>query len=132
MEETDVARQAVADAVAQINRAWQNNDFAALLECFAEEAVMVGPGYKVLGRGRSFFVESYREFATSAAILQYSESDPVVEVFDQIAICAYSWTMTYRRDGAPSTEVGSDQFVLVRSNSKWQVLWRYLCFHPSP
>ena len=93
---------------------------------------MVGPGYKVLGRGRSFFVQSYREFATTAAIIDYSESAPIVEVFDRVAICAYSWTMTYRRDGVPSTEAGSDQFVLVRSNSKWQVVWRYICFQPAP
>jgi len=93
---------------------------------------MMGPGYKVLGRGRSFFVESYRDFATSAAILHYSESVPIVEVFDGVAICAYSWTMTYQREGTSNTETGSDQFVLVHSNSKWRVVWRYIFFQPSP
>jgi uncharacterized protein (TIGR02246 family) len=132
MEQSDVARRAVQGVVARISRAWQDKDFAALPECFAEDAVMMGPGYKVLGRGRSFFVESYRDFATSAAILHYSESVPIVEVFDGVAICAYSWTMTYQREGTSNTETGSDQFVLVHSNSKWRVVWRYIFFQPSP
>ena len=132
MQTTDVANQAVKDVVARINRAWRNKDFAGLPECFVENAVMVGPGYQLLGRGRSFFVDSYRDFGASAAILDYSESTPIVEVFGSVAICAYSWTMTYLRDGKPNNESGADQFVLVGADSRWQVVWRYIFFQPSP
>ena len=132
MEDAAVTKGTVQGIVARINRAWRDKNFAALPGCFAENAVMVGPDYEVLGRGRSFFVESYREFATSAAVLDYSESVPVVEVFNGVAICAYSWTITYQRDGKPVTETGSDQFVLCGSDDKWQVVWRYIFFQPSP
>jgi len=124
------AKEEVQGVIAQINRAWRDGDFSRLPECFAEDAVMVGPGYVELGRGRSFFVESYREFATGAAVLEYSETQSLIEVFGNVAICAYRWTMTYQRDGQPQTESGSDQFVLSRVDSRWQVVWRYLFFQP--
>jgi len=130
METTDVAKQEVQDVIVHINRAWRDKDFAGLPECFAEDAVMVGPSYQLLGRGRSFFVDSYREFTAAAEILDYSESAPVVEVFGGVAVYAYSWSMTYQRDGKPSCEAGSDQFVLVRSDSGWQVVWRHIFFQP--
>ena len=131
MQAPDVAKQAVQGIIARINRSWRDKDFAGLPECFAEDAVMVDPGYQVLGRGRSFFVDSYRDFAAAAAILNYSESAPLVEVFGGVGVYACSWTMTYQRDGKSSTEFGSDQFVLVRANSGWQVVWRYISFQPS-
>ncbi len=124
-------KRAVRDVVARINRAWQTKDFGALPDCFAQNAAMAGPDYTVLGRGRSFFVESYREFANSAEVLEYSESKPLIEVFDRVAICAYPWTTTYRRDGERRAERGSDPFVLSRSAGRWRVVWRYISFQPS-
>ena len=121
----------VRDVIARINRAWREKSFAELRDCFSSDAVMVGPDYQVLGRGREFFVTSYREFAESAAVTQYSESEPLVEVFDNVAICAYDWTMTYDRDGVSSTERGTDQFILRREGPHWQVLWRYIKFEAS-
>jgi len=128
----DAAKDEVRSVIAQINRARCDNDFAALPERFAEDAVMVGPDYIELGRGRSFFVESYREFATGAAVLDYCQSEPLVEIFGNVAICAYRWTMTYRRDDRPQTESGSDQFVLSRIATRWRVVWRYIFFQPQP
>jgi hypothetical protein len=131
MEAPYVEKQEVRAVIAQINRGWREREFSVLPDCFAENAVMLGPGYTVLGRGRSFLVESYHEFATNAAVLQYTESEPLVEVFDSVAICAYTWTMTYRRADQPETESGSDQFVLSRSGSQWRVVCRYMSFEPS-
>lgn len=128
MEATQTAKQSVRALVARINRAWRESDFSDLGECFAEDAVMVGPGNAVLGRGRASFVQSYREFATAAIVLDYVESEPIVEVFDAVAICAYTWTMTFRRESGSETQSGYDQFVLSRSNEQWCVVWRQVRF----
>jgi uncharacterized protein (TIGR02246 family) len=124
------AQQEVRGVVARINRAWRAKDFDALPDCFAENAVMVGPDYVELGRGRAFFVESYREFSASATVIDYSESEALTEVFGDVAICAYRWTMTYGRDNQTQTESGTDQFVLSRIDMQWRVVWRYLFFRP--
>jgi len=124
------AKVDVRSVVARINRAWRDKDFSALPECFVEDAVMVGPDYVELGRGRAFFVASYREFATGAGVLDYAESDPLIEVFGDVAICAYRWTMTYERDGEARRESGSDQFVLSRIGKQWRVVWRCIFFQP--
>lgn len=123
--------KSIRDVIAQINRAWREKDFVGLGECFSQSAVMVGPDYQILGRGRDFFVQSYREFSQSAAVIHYSETDPLLEVFDDVAICAYGWTMSYEREGVASTERGTDQFVLGRAGVDWQVVWRYIKFEPA-
>ena len=38
--------------------------------------------------------------------------------------------MTYRRDGEPKRERGTDQLVLQRGGEGWQVVWRYIFFQP--
>ena len=131
MAPTEDAKNAVRAVVARINRSWREGDFAGLAECFAPNAVMAGPGYTVFGRGASFFVESYREFGANTVVLKYSESERLLEVFDDIAICANAWSMTYQRDGGPITENGTDQFVLTHSGSQWYVVCRYIVFQPA-
>jgi uncharacterized protein (TIGR02246 family) len=131
MTTAELAKEAVRGVVARINRSWRQADFAGLAECFDPNAVMVGPGNTVLGRGPSFFLESYREFGTNVAVLEYSESERLLEVFDDVAICAYAWTMTYQRDGGTFTENGTDQFVLSRCGPQWRVVCRYICLQPT-
>jgi uncharacterized protein (TIGR02246 family) len=123
--------EAVRDLIARVNHAWLAKDFAGLGDCFSQSAVMVGPGFEVLGRGRDFFVQSYRDFAQSAAVIHYSETDPLLEIVEDVAICVYGWTMSYEREGVASTERGTDQFVLCRAGADWQVLWRCIRFEPA-
>lgn len=47
--------------------------FEGLEQYFHEQAVIVGPGYVEYAIGRGKCAESYREFATNADVLDYSE-----------------------------------------------------------
>ncbi len=63
------AEHPVREVIAKIDAAWRLKQFDGLDECFHEEAVIVGPGYAEFARGRKKCAESYREFATNAAVL---------------------------------------------------------------
>lgn len=121
----------VRAVLGRIEAAWKEKRFEGLDECFDEKAVIVGPNYAVFASGRTACAESYREFATNAAVLSYSESDHVLRLWDSTAVFTFSWRMTYQRDNGPKAEFGTDQLVLALDQSSWRVLFRYIYFAPS-
>ena len=122
----------VRGVLARIAAAWKQKQFDGLDECFDEGAVIVGPNHAVFASGRTACAESYREFATNASVLSYSESDHVLRLWEGTAIYSFSWRMTYERDTGPKAEFGTDLLVLGLSQRTWRVLYRYINFAPSP
>ena len=118
----------VRSVVDRIASAWRSKDFDGLERCFHENAVIVGPAYVQYASGRRQCADSYREFATNAEVLSYSESGHALRLWETTATFTFAWEMTYRRDGRPKTEKGTDELVLQKSASGWQVVWRYVYF----
>lgn len=125
------AERAIRETLAKIDAAWRNKEFDGLEKCFHEQAVIAGPGYVEYASGRGKCAESYREFATNADVLDYSEESHNLHIWETVAVCTFQWRMTYRRDGGPKQEQGTDQLVLQQGPEGWQVAWRYICFQPS-
>lgn len=124
------AEAQVREVLATIDAAWRKKKFDGLERCFHEDATIVGPGHVEYARGRSTCADSYREFATNADVLDYSESSHDLRIWETAAVYTFQWNMTYRRGGGPTREQGSDQLVLMRGTEGWQVVWRYIQFQP--
>lgn len=120
--------QAIRAVLERIEAAWRRNDFDGLEDCFDRKAVIVGPGYVTYAAGRAACVESYREFASNADVLEYQESDRKLRQWRHTAICTLSWTMTYQRDGGAQHDSGTDQLVLERQDDRWRVVYRHIQF----
>jgi len=120
----------VCEVIAKIDAAWRRKQFDGLEECFHEDAVIVGPGYAEFARGRDKCAESYREFATNAAVLSYSESSHTLRTWDTIAVYTFAWEMQYQRQEGPKREAGTDQLVFEFARNRWQLVWRYIYFEP--
>ena len=105
------AESAVREIIARIDAAWRLKQFEGLDKCFHTDAVIVGPGYVEFSRGRAKCAESYREFATNAAVLSYFESGHTLRMWETTAVYSFAWEMTYRRDQGPKREAGTDQLV---------------------
>jgi ketosteroid isomerase-like protein len=123
--------QRIRDVIATIDAAWRLKQFTGLDQCFHEDAVIVGPGYTEYARGREKCAESYREFATNAAVLSYSESSHTLRTWETIAVYTFAWEMQYQRQEGPKRETGTDQLVFELMDGHWQLVWRYICFVPS-
>jgi len=119
------------EVIAKIDAAWRLKKFDGLDECFHEDAVIVGPGYVEFGRGRAKCAESYREFATNAAVLAYHESGHTLRIWETTAVHTFAWEMTYQRDQGPKHETGTDQLVFQLNSAGWQLVWRYIYFEPA-
>jgi len=121
---------AVRDVLTRINDAWSRLRgeamASALNDCFAEDIVVRGPGFVLLGKGRDFAVKSYQEFVTQAEVKSFSADDPEIDVAGETATAQYKWTMTYVLNGQEYTERGHDLFVFARRGVKWLAVWRAL------
>jgi ketosteroid isomerase-like protein len=120
--------QAIRMVLERIESAWRRGEFAGLEDCFDRKAVIVGPGYVTYAAGRAACVESYREFASNADVLEYSESDHKLRHWGHTAVCTFSWNMTYQRDGGAQHDSGTDQLVLERQDDRWRVVYRHIQF----
>jgi hypothetical protein len=58
----------------RLNEAWENCKFEELPQYFDDNIVMLGPGPKVLVRGREGLVRSYVDFMTKSQLIEYHES----------------------------------------------------------
>ena len=129
---SELTREAAIRAVLlRIDAAWRAKRFEGLDDCFAEEATIEGPGYVRYAVGRKACADSYREFATNAAVLDYSEAGHELRSWPDVAVYTCRWTMTYQRVHGPKHESGTDQLVLGRFGADWRVVFRHIHFAPS-
>ena len=130
---SDAGRDAaVRSVLSRLDAAWRDKKFDTLNDCFAEDAVIVGPTYTTqYATGREACADSYREFARNPAILKYSESNHELHCWSGTAVYTFSWEITFQLGHGPQRESGTDQLVLSRFGDDWKVVFRYIYFAPS-
>jgi ketosteroid isomerase-like protein len=121
---------AILVQIARINEAWQEQRGESMIKtlaaCFAEDVVMRGPDFALLGSGRDFAVQSYADFVTQADVRSFTTDEPEVDVTGDTATALYAWQMSYVLAGQEYTEQGHDLFVFSRRSGHWLVVWRAL------
>src|SRR5262249_49972052 len=126
-----VRRQALDDILGtlnQLNRAWRERRFEEVADFFDADIVMKGPGLKELVRGRETLVRSYADFVAQSKIVEFSESDHVIDVWGETAAITYNWTMTYEQKEETKRDSGQEMFVFVRRNQRWIAVLRVMLF----
>ncbi len=125
------AEVAVSKVISRIDRAWREKQFDGFEACFHPDAVITGPGFTEVARGRDACARSYREFATNSEVLAYSEANHQLRVWKSTAVYTFAWRMTFQRGEGPVHEKGTDQMVFQKGTEGWQVVWRYVHFEPA-
>ena len=116
----------VKEAVYQINRAWSEGRIQDLNSLFHDDAVIIGPDYQELSRGRAACVKSYADFLSHAKVIDHHEGEPAIDVWDSMAIATYRWEMTYDLSGQRYREKGHDSFAFIKNDGRWQAVWRLM------
>ena len=121
--------------IERINDAWRNNPPdaipAALNECFHERIVMRGPEFQLLAEGREPLIRSYVEFVGQANVLEFTLSEPAIDVEGETAVAACPWQMRYSLGGQEFSEAGHDLFVFARTRGRWLAIWRTMFSRPA-
>ncbi len=119
-------REEIVRIVRAINAAWVHGDAGEMADYLDERMVIVQPGFEQRLVGRQACVESYRAFASQAAIGRYDEGEVTVEVRGDTAIASYRYVIEYEIDGETYHDVGHDVFVLMGGDGGWRAVWRTL------
>jgi hypothetical protein len=117
-------RDAVADALQRINRTWLEGRPQDMAPFLHPDIVMVLPGFAGRIAGREAFVAGFVEFADSAELNEYGESDLQVDVLDTTALTSYSFEMVYVREGVSYRSKGRDLWAFTYSDGEWLAVWR--------
>jgi uncharacterized protein (TIGR02246 family) len=110
--------------IQQMNDAWVKDRPEDLASFFREDMVIVHPDFTQRAEGREACLASYQDFCKQAAIQDFKTSNPGIDIFGGTAIATYSYEITYEMGGERFTDLGRDIFVFVRSDDRWQAVWR--------
>jgi uncharacterized protein (TIGR02246 family) len=117
---------AIRDLLSKVNAAWLERRFEDLDALFAEDAVLVAPGFAARMAGRIACIETFREFMNRAAVTSYVEDDLRVSIYGDTAVADFAWEMTWTDADEPYRQHGRDLFVFTRRQGEWRVVWRTL------
>lgn len=117
---------AIRDLLSRINTAWLERRFDELTALFAEDIVLVAPGFAARLAGREASIETFREFMNRAAVTSYLEDDLRVSINGDTAVADFAWEMTWTDADTPHRQRGRDLFVFTRRQGEWRVVWRTL------
>jgi uncharacterized protein (TIGR02246 family) len=116
--------RAVADVLAQIDRAWLHgrpHDVAPLLH---PAITMVLPGWAGRVEGRDANVAGFVDFCENAGVESYQPGEVQVDVAGETAVASFAFQMVYARDGARWRSTGRDLWVFERAGGQWLATWR--------
>lgn len=121
------ARAELRATLGKLSAAWQNRRYEELAELFDDNIVMELPGFSGRIEGREAVVNGYRDFMETAAISNYQEDLPTIDVWGNTAMASYHWDMTGVRGGIAESAAGYDAFVCARNadgDGTWRAVWR--------
>ena len=116
----------IQGVVTEINQAWLKGRVDDLNQIFHEDMVIVGPDFQELSRGKASCVKSYRDFLAQAQIIDYRDSEAIVDDWIAVAVATSPWEMTYELGGRRYRESGHDTFVFKKEQGRWQAIWRLM------
>ncbi|HTG62445.1 MAG TPA: nuclear transport factor 2 family protein [Terriglobia bacterium] len=117
-------REQIRNFLSRMNEAWLKGYTERLNESFHDDVVVKGPDLQEMGRGREACVKSYTDFIRLATVREFKASEPVIDLFDNMAVAIYPWEIRYRMNNQDHSESGHELLVLTRQKGKWQVAWR--------
>jgi hypothetical protein len=123
---------AVWRRVQEMNLAWTKGRVQDLGDFFHSEAVAITPLDHDALVGAERCIASWQRFAEAATNISWTESDPRVRVFENVAVVNYNFDVTYKMNGAERRDRGRDMVVLIRAKDKWLVIADQFSPFPTP
>ena len=114
----------------ELNHAWQRGDFAAVSDCYHPDAVMLPPDMETPIAGRDAVVATYRDFAESATLLEFtvtrveSFSFAAPEGGSALQMAHMYFDVRYEHLGTTYSESGLEIYALLEAAHKLQIVWR--------
>jgi ketosteroid isomerase-like protein len=114
----------VQNALAAINRAWRSGRVSDMVPYLHPDVVMTMPGFTGSIAGRDKLIAGFEEFCANARVVEYTESDQIIEVIGNSAVVSFKFDMLYERPKYRERSQGRDLWLFQRDSGKWVAVWR--------
>lgn len=113
------------EVVRTANRAWVDGRPRDTVAMFDPRVVAVAPGFDRRLEGRDAMVQSFVDYVDHVDTHEFTEHDPHVDVFGDVAVVTYAFTITFTpKGGETMNEEGREVVVFQRAGGRWQAVWR--------
>lgn len=119
-------QQELWNIMQQINKSWLEGQRAQLTDYFHENVVFNSPDLKRQSIGKDICVQSYLDLMNNSKVLFYTDTNPIVHVFDNTAIVIYDFEMKYEQKNKVYHETGTDIMIFGKQQNSWKAVWRSL------
>ena len=113
----------VEDVLQNINRSWTQGRPQELAHYFHSDMVIQGPGLQSTIKGQNNCVKHHEDFTTHTSIKNFTDSEFVVNIWDNTAVASYKFDIEFEADGKVRKESGHELYSFVRENNKWKAVW---------
>ena len=115
----DPTAQEVWRTVRALNDAWTRGDGSALADYFHPRMTAIAPNARERLLGRAACVAAWQAFIASAAVREWREIEPRVELFGEAAVVTYEYQCEVEAGGRRLTLRGRDMMTLCRERGRW-------------
>ena len=109
-----------------VNGAWSSGKPEDLKDYFHDDIVIVSPELKILGAGKENCIQSYIDFLDRSRVIEYTDTDPEIRIFEDTAIAFCRYTISWETGGKFLKEEGQELYVFTKQNAQWLVVMRKL------
>lgn len=121
---TPEEKKHISGIVHKINELWTNQKTGELYNYMSNEVVFASPGFHKYLKGKDLCINSYKEFVEHATIRDFQTDQVNVDLFNDIAIATYHFSIEYEKNEQIHHEKGYELMAFREFDNQWLLIWR--------
>jgi len=115
----DPVKQKIWTTVRAMNDAWTKGNPDDLAKFFHRDMVAITATDRNRLDGGAACIAGWKAFSNAARIHRWEEIDPIIHVYNDSAVVAYYYDMSFDMGGQTINMAGRDMLFFVKENGKW-------------
>ncbi|MDR2697517.1 MAG: nuclear transport factor 2 family protein [Holophagales bacterium] len=115
----DPTKVEIWSMILAMNDVWTKGNPDELVNYFHANMVAVTPTSRHRVEGGPACIEGWKSFTGAAKIHYWRELNPVIHVYENAAVVAYDFDMSFDMNGNTIQQAGRDLFFVVKENGHW-------------
>jgi hypothetical protein len=116
---SDPIKQEIWTTVRSMNDAWTKGNPDDLVKFFHRDMVAITATERNRLDGGAACIAGWKAFSNAARIHRWEEVDPIINVYNDSAVVAYYFDMSFDMNGQTINMGGRDMLFFVKENGKW-------------
>ncbi len=116
---SDPIKQEIWTTVRSMNDAWTKGNPDDLVKFFHRDMVAITATERNRLDGGAACIAGWKAFSNAARIHRWEEVDPIINVYNDSAVVAYYFDMSFDMNGQTINMAGRDMLFFVKEGGKW-------------